>query len=430
MFPWTANPGPVTQMIQGNSYNCGDHKNWDNFAIDFNLYLAPVSAIAPGVIVTEAWDNAGGWYAIVNHQNGYYSYYGHLSEFKKPKNATVREGDVIATSGDSAAPNNFHLHFSISTGPTITSTTVKPEPMGGLFTPGLNDTFGNYGLCGVLGYGWSATAPSVGTTSRYYTGDYFMDGYGSIHPQNGAPMMYPSDGATGWPGWNIARDFKLCRYDDNKGYILDGLGGIHSVGNATPVPRDSAHLDSWTWDIARSIVIAADCQSGFVLDGWGGVHPFAANGMKPALPNPAPTYWSGWDIARGIVLAYPWDIGSGGYTLDGWGGMHEFGGAPPVTVSFYQSGFDIARGVALTVDAPCCSGYTLDGWGGIHHFGPNATDPGNGYIGGCCFDVARGISMRGYWLNQPSGGPFQACGAYAGLYNALWTYNERGATPC
>jgi hypothetical protein len=75
-----------------------------------------------------------------------------------------------------------------------------------------------------------------------------------------------------------------------------------------------------------------------VLDGFGGVHPF---GGAPAVAVTA--YWSGWDIARGIVLQ---SGGPGGYVLDGFGGVHPFGGAPAVAVTAYWSGWDIARGIS------------------------------------------------------------------------------------
>jgi len=71
-----------------------------------------------------------------------------------------------------------------------------------------------------------------------------------------------------------------------------------------------------------------------------------------------------------------------GYTLDGYGGVHAFGNAPPPYGWAYWSGWDIARAVIVT--AYCtCNGYTLDGFGGVHPF--------NG---------AQSVTMSGYWPNQ------------------------------
>src|SRR5207245_8519455 len=99
------------------------------------------------------------------------------------------------------------------------------------------------------------------------------------------------------------------------------------------------------WDIARGIVLnprtASAPATGYVLDGWGGIHPFSS-GLMPSTPTDN-AYWSGWDIARGIVLS-----GTGmGYTLDGYGGVHPFGGTAAATTSAYWGGWDIARGLTF-----------------------------------------------------------------------------------
>jgi hypothetical protein len=55
---------------------------------------------------------------------------------------------------------------------------------------------------------------------------------------------------------------------------------------------------------------------GYVLDGYGGLHTVGS--LPKASGGP---YWPGWDIARGIA-AYP--NGFGGYELDAFGGLHPF----------------------------------------------------------------------------------------------------------
>jgi hypothetical protein len=80
-----------------------------------------------------------------------------------------------------------------------------------------------------------------------------------------------------------------------------------------------------------------------VLDGWGGAHPFHVTNDGSVMPAAlATSYWSGWDIARGMWLLP--NSTTAGYTLDGWGGLHPFGGAPAVG-SAYSPGRDIAREV-------------------------------------------------------------------------------------
>ncbi len=61
-----------------------------------------------------------------------------------------------------------------------------------------------------------------------------------------------------WPGWDIARGIAV-RQGARGGYILDGWGGIHSVGKAPPL-QASAYWPGW--DIARAIALRPDGESG------------------------------------------------------------------------------------------------------------------------------------------------------------------------
>jgi hypothetical protein len=92
------------------------------------------------------------------------------------------------------------------------------------------------------------------------------------------------------------------------------------------------------WNIVRDIALLPGSRSGYTLDAYGGLHPFSDGGtMPPAIP--APAYWGGWDIARGLLMT----TASGGYLLDGYGGMHNFGGAPTAQGLYF--GWDIAKNV-------------------------------------------------------------------------------------
>jgi hypothetical protein len=227
--------------------------------------------------------------------------------------------------------------------------------------------------------------------------------------------------AGAWQDWNIARDFKLCPTDNNKGYVLDGYGGLHAVGSAPTVAAGT--YDYPGWDIMRSIAIAPDCQSGYVLDGWGAVHRFASNRvLPPAITGNQPPYWQGWDIAKAIVLDLESGCSSGGcgYTLDGYGGLTQWGQAPAINPQpAYHNGWDIARAVVISTFTPCCSGYTVDGFGGFSGFGANAPaiyQPP--YYPG--FDVIRGLTMSQqlFWQSPP----YKSNGYYADLYIQMTTY--------
>lgn len=236
-----------------------------------------------------------------------------------------------------------------------------------------------------------APTPSAADNSCHL---YTLSGYGVLHPTGIAPEL--STGIN-W-GWDIGRSFASFP-DGTGGYVLDGWGGLHQFGTATPMQAPAY----WPgWDIARSVALApwssASSPAGWVLDGWGGIHPF---GGAPAITNA--TYWGGWDIARQLVVepdSTPTRIA--GYTLDGWGGLHPFGVAPRVTNFSYWPGWDIAHGFALlptsTTAAP--AGYTLDGWGGVHPFGSAPGVQTSAYWPG--WDIARSIAI---WSASPAGQP-------------------------
>lgn len=211
---------------------------------------------------------------------------------------------------------------------------------------------------------------------------YLVSGTGAISAFGGA---LPATPAT--TGGVARRDIALIR--GPAGYVLDGYGGLHPYGGAAP-PVTSGYWSGW--DVARRVVVRSD-GAGFVMDAYAGLHPFAPAGQAmPARPTGGP-YWSGWTIARDAVLL----TDTSGYILDGYGGIHPFGGAPAVRSTGYWRGWDIARRIALRPDGT--GGYVLDGYGGLHPFavGPTATMPGAvsgaGYWSG--WDIARDVVLTG-----------------------------------
>ena len=238
---------------------------------------------------------------------------------------------------------------------------------------------------------------------------YVLDGWGGIHAVGGAS---PATGATFWSGWDIARGITV-RSDGSSGWVLDGWGGVHPYSGAPSITNGPF----WSgWDIARSIALnpCDPDNGGYVLDGWGGVHAF---GTAPAVT--ASQYWRGWDIARAIALNPCSGNTVSGYILDGWGGVHAFWqqGKAPVSspaVSQFWRGWDIARGLVVTSAG---SGYVLDGWGGLHPFGSAGPATTTAYFAGR--DICRSISFVG------SAGGGYVMNAFGTLHP--WWINSRGA---
>lgn len=84
--------------------------------IDFGVPVGtPVMAAGSGVIQQEGRLGEYGNFMLVNHQNGYSTAYGHLSRFAPGLHpgSRVRQGQVIAYSGNSGLSTGPHLHYEI-----------------------------------------------------------------------------------------------------------------------------------------------------------------------------------------------------------------------------------------------------------------------------------------------------------------------------
>ena len=79
-----------------------------------------VYAAAGGIIHNMGYDNARGYYIVIEHKrnNGYsyYSYYQHLRSFALADNTSVSAGQVIGTTGNTGNSTGHHLHFGICMG--------------------------------------------------------------------------------------------------------------------------------------------------------------------------------------------------------------------------------------------------------------------------------------------------------------------------
>jgi hypothetical protein len=274
---------------------------------------------------------------------------------------------------------------------------------------------------------------------------YLLDGLGHVHPF-GNPAKAPSFAFSSDWNWDIGRGIDVAVDSSGAaigGSVMDGFGGLHPFGSAPPpsggpsyyngrdvwqkvhlapgggtyavgkwgvvsgagAAADWAGYSDWGgWNATRDVVLfsltggggaqpvsqpaqdrfsaATAPLGGVVLDAFGGLHPFggyAITGMPP--------YWSGWAIARGVVLL---PDGTGGWTLDGWGGIHQWGSAPAIQTPEYWPGWDIARGLVVLPDGQ--SGYLLDGFGGLKAFGPHAPAFASpSYTSG--HDISRGVAV-------------------------------------
>lgn len=79
-------------------------------------YGSNIFAAQAGTVETVSYNGINGKYIIINHHNGYYSYYGHLSSQSVKVGQTVSKGQVIGTMGKTGFATGVHVHFAIWSG--------------------------------------------------------------------------------------------------------------------------------------------------------------------------------------------------------------------------------------------------------------------------------------------------------------------------
>lgn len=72
-----------------------------------------VCAAAPGRVVTAGWEGGFGYLVVLDHGDGYTTYYGHLSRVLVQVGQFVEIGEVIALSGNTGLSTGPHLHFEV-----------------------------------------------------------------------------------------------------------------------------------------------------------------------------------------------------------------------------------------------------------------------------------------------------------------------------
>lgn len=107
-FRWPVNNPRIT---------CGWYCYRGHTAIDivdrYNRF-GPVFAADRGVIERRSYDPISGYHVIINHQNGYRTYYGHFSKpgfF--PVGVTVEKGEHIGNVGTTGRTTGPHIHFMV-----------------------------------------------------------------------------------------------------------------------------------------------------------------------------------------------------------------------------------------------------------------------------------------------------------------------------
>lgn len=107
-FGWRVNPWPEF------------HRGLD-LAAD---YGTPVHAAADGVVRSAGWDGGFGIKVDVDHENGYHTWYAHLSRVAVGPGTRVRKGETIAYVGATGDATGPHLHYQVM----LAGQAIDPAP--------------------------------------------------------------------------------------------------------------------------------------------------------------------------------------------------------------------------------------------------------------------------------------------------------------
>ena len=122
-WKWPTQPGYSISSGYGYRYHPTQGKSSFHQALDIYVgYGTAIYAANNGVVTTAAYSparvsggNGYGYYIVINHNNGYYTLYAHLSGFVKglKVGSTVSRGQLIGYMGKSGDATGPHLHFEL-----------------------------------------------------------------------------------------------------------------------------------------------------------------------------------------------------------------------------------------------------------------------------------------------------------------------------
>ena len=101
-FEWRTNP--ITKMRE-------HHSGIDVSGLG---YGSPIYAVNNGTVITKQYQDDYGYYVVVNHNNGYWTLYAHMSRFGNiAVGDTVARGQVLGYIGSTGWATGPHLHFEV-----------------------------------------------------------------------------------------------------------------------------------------------------------------------------------------------------------------------------------------------------------------------------------------------------------------------------
>lgn len=116
-----------TPYVITSNYGWRWGKFHDGLDISGTGHGSPIYAANDGVVVEAAYTSFNGNYIIINHNNGYYTNYGHMSKLLVKKGDIVSIGQQIGKMGSTGFSTGTHLHFGVWKGyPYVGGTSINP----------------------------------------------------------------------------------------------------------------------------------------------------------------------------------------------------------------------------------------------------------------------------------------------------------------
>ncbi|RII20679.1 Glycyl-glycine endopeptidase ALE-1 precursor [Streptomyces sp. YIM 130001] len=97
----------------GGMWSSGYHTGTD-FVVSSGT---PIKAIGQGTVVSAGWSGSYGNEVVIQHEDGHYSQYAHMTSLGVSTGQTVSGGQQIGLSGSTGNSTGPHLHFEVRTGP-------------------------------------------------------------------------------------------------------------------------------------------------------------------------------------------------------------------------------------------------------------------------------------------------------------------------
>jgi murein DD-endopeptidase MepM/ murein hydrolase activator NlpD len=82
----------------------------------------PVKATGDGIVIHANWSGGYGRCIVIDHGNGYQTWYAHLSRMDVMEGDEIRQGEVVGAVGVTGRSTGAHLHYEVR----IASTPVNP----------------------------------------------------------------------------------------------------------------------------------------------------------------------------------------------------------------------------------------------------------------------------------------------------------------